>query len=33
MTNTYETVIILDPLNYKDSVKVFRDMCQEFTKD
>lgn len=32
MTNTYETVIILDPLNYKDSVKVFRDMCQEFTK-
>lgn len=32
MTNTYETIIILDPLNYKDSVKVFRDMCQEFTK-
>lgn len=32
MTNTYETIIILDPSNYKDSVKVFRDMCQEFTK-
>ena len=33
MTNTYETIIILDPSNYKDSVKVFRDMCQEFTKE
>lgn len=32
MTNTYETIIILDPLNHEDSVKVFRDMCQEFTK-
>ena len=33
MTNTYETIIILDPSNHKDSAKVFRDMCQKFTKD
>lgn len=31
-TYSYETIIIFDPLNYEDSVKVFRDMCQEFTK-
>jgi small subunit ribosomal protein S6 len=33
MTNTYETIIILDPSNHKDSAKVFRDMCQKFTKE
>ena len=28
---TFETVIIFNPKNYADSIKIFKDMCQEFT--